>query len=181
MNYFQVSFNYEAIQLNRRKVSPEWKDSAELTAAISVLDGIARTAKLPMRNAYAWPDGSLYQYFQADNAETISRQFRRVRTILSDGLNVFQVYLDAACVEQVDPKKLEASEYLTLEEKFTLSREEQHKRYLERIAQRKAIYQKYSDKRESCPDCQPGRFGCPSCSQVFDECSKAEREWRQQV
>jgi len=65
MHYYQLSFYYPGPTVNIPSDSECSRDASQ--ANFDADDAISlrvKTAKLEMRHAYAWPDGSLYKYIR---------------------------------------------------------------------------------------------------------------------
>jgi hypothetical protein len=131
----------------------------------------AKAAGLEMRGAYAWPDGSLYNYIRT--TQKFSRQdFEQ----LFDGDGIFIVSLQ----EEIAPQILGSGiDVITLEEKFAgLPREEHNALLNHRHAEREALFADYRKARDECDDCTAPGLGCKKCHAMCNAAFETEKKWR---
>lgn len=164
--YYLIDFHYEGPTSN---VIVTEEASEALGKACKKVDEKAKAAKLEMRGAYAWPDGSLNNYIRlrkpADHEE-LKKIFN------GDG-----IYLGSVS-EITDIDILSGINFLTLEEKFQgYSREKTWEIIKARMAEKDAFYAEYYKARKECDTCKPGQAGCKDCMKLCRAAEKPHNEW----
>lgn len=174
--YYMLSFHYPGPRVFMPADNDELSSKAS-QANVDADEKIKKRAKaagLEMRGAYAWPDGSLYNYIRTTK-ETSIEDFKKAL----DGEDIIVLGADLKKQPQVLGPGIDV---LTLEEKFAGLPREQHNALIKRrIAEREAFYADYRKARDECDTCKPGRAACNDCIKLCKAAEKAQDEWRKQL
>lgn len=182
MFYFILDFYYD-VRMNDGHLSKSNFGDAESSLA-NILAGelVVQTLKdnnIEYRHAYAWPDGSLYEYVRLpnNNASHLRDLFGGYRNVDRDGMS-FEVCVQLGNISSVDEKKIEKFDQTSVQERFDLDRgaflatRKARSDYYEKV-----IMKEYHSARDACSTCRPGNLACESCAAILASCYKAADKW----
>lgn len=181
MHYYCLSFHYhdhnwDAVQHIRR--NPDFEldhGSFFLMAAEDYVHDLAEKAKIEMQHCYSWPDGSLAKYIRTPDpmdVNVLKKIFlgAEPRTLTTKDGTAYIVSVSLSDVIEKDGDKVHSTEYISLHERWTLSREEIHKLYMHRHQLREEHFSEYRHHRDTCPKCpKPWGVACPDGSELCNQ------------
>lgn len=171
--------NWEEVKKIRRNPDVELDHgSFFLIAAEEYVAKLAEKAGIEMQHAYSWPDGSCYKYVRSQHQ--ISHQElcaffegTEPHTLTTQDGTKYPVSVYLRDAKEEDGDKIHITDYLSLRERWTLSREERHKLYMDRHQLREKCFSDYRQHRDTCDQC-PKPYGLP-CDAGLKLCKQAEK------
>lgn len=185
MHYYSLDFHYHSCNWNEVKgikKNPDFEldhGSYFLICAEDYVHDLAEKAGIEMRHAYSWPDGSLYKYIRTPSPvseEDLKKKFlgSEPRTLTTPEGTSYIVTVSLKRATEEDGHQVHPTEYVSLHERWTLSREEIHKLYMHRHELREEYYKEYHHHRDTCPDCpRPWGVACPEGNRLCTEAQAA--------
>lgn len=186
MHYYLLGFGYYATDYeDTENFNSDFElghDSYYLIAAEQYVKKLAESHKVDLRHAYSWPDGSLFKYLRSErplSSWELRDWFRGDEPhTYQTSETKYQVSVYLSSVVEVDGNTVHLTEYLSLAERWALSREEARKLYQERHQLIERFYDEYRHHRSVCPKCsKPPSLPCEEGWQLCKKAAESTKKY----